>query len=114
MIRARFARGRITQVNSHPAVRIRTDSTTSGLDMVSIEYMEDVLIRILEALVSDPEDLTVETEDHPERVEFRVIAPQRERAKIIGSGGRVIRGLKSVIGALGGKMGMDVEIRIIE
>lgn len=82
--------------------------------MISNEYMENVLQSVLEALVSDPEELRIERRDSYKHVQFRIHVPKRERAKIIGCEGRVIRGLKSVIGALGGKIKTDVELKIVE
>ena len=76
--------------------------------------MEKVLTEVIKFLVSNPEEVRIDVEREYKLVRFLVDVPKSERAKIIGNEGRVIRGLKSVIGAMGGKEGTDVELLIVE
>lgn len=83
-------------------------------DTISEDLVRGILVDIVESLVEDPATAYVEMDSTADELKFGVDVPEDECAKIIGSNGRVIKGLQSVIGAMGGKIGKDVKIDIIE
>jgi predicted RNA-binding protein YlqC (UPF0109 family) len=89
------------------------EATMRGQDL-SEDKVQSILRDVVESLVEDPSDSYVEMDALSDSLRFTVDVPEEERAKIIGSNGRVIKGLHSVIGALGGKMGKDIDIEIRE
>lgn len=81
---------------------------------LSEDKVTAILKDVVESLVSDPSTAAVTLISSRDMLQFDVDVPEPERAKIIGSGGRVIKGLQNVIGAMGGKIGKDVQIEIVE
>lgn len=81
---------------------------------LSEDKVKVILQDVVECLVEDPDDAHVDLDSRPEELVFGITVPEDERAKIIGSNGRVIKGLQNVIGAMGGKIGKDVQIDIRE
>lgn len=78
------------------------------------EKVQAILQDIVECLVEDRATAHVDLTSSPDELVFGIDVPEDERAKIIGSNGRVIKGLQNVIGAMGGKIGKDVQIDIRE
>ena len=81
---------------------------------ISEDRVHAILRDVVETLITDPEQAFVDLESFSDTLKFNLDVPEDERAKIIGSNGRVIKGLQNVIGAMGGKIGKDVKINIRE
>ncbi len=75
---------------------------------------EAVLLHLCRSVVSQPEDVLVETSANGDRVRLDVTVNADDMGRIIGRRGRVASAIRTVVGAAAAKDGVVTEVEFVE
>lgn len=75
---------------------------------------EAVLIHLCRSVVSQPDDVSVETSANGDRVRLDVTVNADDMGRIIGRRGRVASAIRTVVGAAAAKDGVTTEVEFVE
>lgn len=76
--------------------------------------MKNALLYILTAIISNPDEISVEEVEDNGVVEFRVKVPKEEIGKVIGKEGKIIRAIRNVLKIPAIKQQKKIQISIVE
>jgi uncharacterized protein len=76
------------------------------------QKVADALLDIARMMVDSPDEVKVEYEALQMSVTYRLTAAPSDRGKLIGQGGRTARSLRSIIGTVGMKHNVRVNLNI--
>ena len=76
--------------------------------------MEELLKFVTSSLVSDPDQIRIETEDSGRERTFTLLLPQEELGRLIGRHGKTAEALRTVLSAMGQRDDLKVSLRIRE
>ncbi len=74
----------------------------------------DVLEYITRSIADEPEDVRVKTISGSEEVVIELRVANKDVGKMIGKGGSVVRALRSLLTAMGGRAGAIYTLEIID
>ncbi len=75
---------------------------------------EAVLLHLCKSVVSQPDDVLVETSANGDRVRLDVTVNADDMGRIIGRRGRVASAIRTVVGAAAAKDGVVTEVEFVE
>jgi uncharacterized protein len=73
---------------------------------------EGLVKHLVESLVDNPEEVSIEREDRGSTIAFKVRLDQSDVGKVIGRGGRIIKAIRVLARAAGSTEGLQVEVDI--
>ena len=76
--------------------------------------MEKLLKFVTSSLVSDPDQIRIETDDSGRERTFTLLLPQEELGRLIGRHGKTAEALRTVLSAMGQRDDLKVNLRIRE
>lgn len=76
--------------------------------------MEKLLKFVTSSLVSDPDQIRIETEESGRERTFTLLLPQEELGRLIGRHGKTAEALRTVLSAMGQRDDLKVNLRIRE
>jgi len=76
--------------------------------------MKDVLELIIENLVDNKEEISIEEINNEKSIEFKVKVSQADMGKVIGKQGRVAKSIRTVMKSVAGKEGKKVNVEFVE
>jgi predicted RNA-binding protein YlqC (UPF0109 family) len=76
----------------------------------TIEKLKDLVGHIVREIVDHPEDVTVDVAQFSVRMVIELHTNDRDVGQVIGQGGHVVMGLRSIVAAFGGKNGCQVTL----
>ncbi len=76
--------------------------------------MQHFIEFVLTHLVKNPSELSVEREERPNQVFYRVLAHPDDIGRIIGSRGRTIKAVQKVVSILAESLGEKFQIEIVK
>lgn len=76
--------------------------------------MKDLLIQIAKALVDNPEKVEVNEVTGEKTTIFELKVIESDRGKIIGKQGRIIRAIRTIVGASAAKANRRISVEIVE
>lgn len=75
---------------------------------------EAVLLHLCRAMVSEPDDVSIETTADGDRVRLDVSVNAEDMGRVIGRRGRVASAIRTVVGAAAAKDGVVTEVEFVE
>jgi uncharacterized protein len=78
------------------------------------ELMKQLILEIVQALVDQPEDVSVEMIDDNESTVIRLRVAHQDIGKVIGKQGRTARSLRTILGAASMKLHHRFALDILE
>jgi predicted RNA-binding protein YlqC (UPF0109 family) len=75
--------------------------------------MKDLILVLAKALVDHPDDVTVDREEQPNRIVYKLTVHPEDTGKIIGKNGKIIRNLRTLITSASVKEAKPVKLDII-
>ncbi len=75
---------------------------------------EAVLLHLCQSVVSEPEDVSIETTADGDRVRLDVTVNAEDMGRVIGRRGRVASAIRTVVGAAAAKDGVVTEVEFVE
>src|ERR1700677_3329599 len=78
------------------------------------ELMKQLILEIVQALVDQPEDVTVETVNDRDSTVLRLRVAHQDIGKVIGKQGRTARSLRTILGAASMKLHHRFALDIVE
>jgi len=76
--------------------------------------MKELLIQIIKALVDNPDQVEVKEVIGETTTIFELKVVESDRGKIIGKEGRIIRSIRTIIGASAAKNNRRISVEIVE
>jgi predicted RNA-binding protein YlqC (UPF0109 family) len=76
--------------------------------------VEKLLKFVTSSLVSDPDQIRIETEESGRERTFTLLLPQEELGRLIGRHGKTAEALRTVLSAMGQRDDLKVNLRIRE
>ncbi|MDR3744534.1 MAG: KH domain-containing protein [Acidobacteriaceae bacterium] len=90
------------------------NEATSAANNQSIEKIKQLVLEIVQALVDQPDDISVELIENSESSILRVRVAPQDIGKVIGKQGRTARSLRTILGAASMKLQHRFSLDIIE
>ena len=75
---------------------------------------EAVLLHLCQSMVSQPDDVSVESTASGDSVRLDVRVNQDDMGRVIGRRGRVASAIRTVVGAAAAKDGVSTEVEFVE
>ncbi len=75
---------------------------------------EAVLLHLCQSMVSQPDDVSIETTADGDNVRLDVRVNQDDMGRVIGRRGRVASAIRTVVGAAAAKDGVSTEVEFVE
>lgn len=75
---------------------------------------EAVLLHLCQSMVSQPDDVSIETTADGDNVRMDVRVNQDDMGRVIGRRGRVASAIRTVVGAAAAKDGVSTEVEFVE
>lgn len=87
-----------------------------GIDRPRSEVrdVEELLAYVARALVDDPEEVEVHSEEGEKSLVFELVVSQRDLGKVIGREGRTARALRTLLNASAARLGKRAILEILE
>ena len=76
--------------------------------------MKEFIEYVVKQLVDQPENVVVEEETRDDKLVYKLKVAQPDIGKIIGKKGRTAFALRTIIGAIGKKLGKRVLIEVVD
>ena len=76
--------------------------------------MEEILKTVIENLVDNKEEISIEQVENDNVITLKVKVAQDEMGKVIGKQGKVAQSIKSLMRAVGGKEQKKVEVEFVD
>ena len=93
------------------------DATIDGdedLETLPSDRVADLVEYLVVALAEDPDEISIEVTDEDESSLIEVHVSEGDVGRIIGRHGRVIKSIRSLARACGSKLGIAVEVEVVE
>jgi len=90
------------------------NEATSAANSPSAEKIKQLVLEIVQALVDQPDDISVELIENSESSILRVRVAPQDIGKVIGKQGRTARSLRTILGAASMKLQHRFSLDIIE
>ena len=78
------------------------------------ERMKQLILEIVQALVDQPEDVSVEMVEDRDSTVIRLRVAHQDIGKVIGKQGRTARSIRTILGAAGMKLNRRFTLEILE
>lgn len=76
--------------------------------------MKELLLQISKALVDNPDKVEINEVQGEKTIIYELKVLETDRGKIIGKEGRIIRSIRTIIGAIAAKAGKRISVEIVE
>lgn len=76
--------------------------------------MKELLTQIAKALVDSPDSVEVKEVVGERSIILELKVVEADRGKVIGKQGRIIRSIRTIIGAVGAKAGKRINVEVVE
>lgn len=75
-----------------------------------LQELENLVVTMVRGIVDHPDEVRLEVRELSCRAVIELHTEPRDRSLVIGSGGRVVTALRTIISSWGGKNGMQVDL----
>ncbi|MBI3955972.1 KH domain-containing protein [Candidatus Gottesmanbacteria bacterium] len=76
--------------------------------------MKDTLLFLVQSIVDNPEDVTVEEKTNDDRTILRLTTNPADMGRVIGKAGRIIRAVRDLIKLIAAKRGVYADVELEE
>ena len=76
--------------------------------------MEDLITLVAQAIVESPDDVSVSSEENGDVQRYNLTVAQDDVGKVIGSRGRTVRAMRTLVKAAAARTGQKVEFEVVD